>query len=660
MDGNTRVVTCNCNELFENLVKKEAGSPVVCEETSEMQTVHENEPSELQQRQDSESGSHASKIKDILSETKQNAYDLQKRQNFDAESDDSESCEEVRTPANDKDSEFSITCRQIRMQKQISKPEVSSVESSPQIVTHLLKDEKASESHLRKILGFEDHSLKSDEVVPEDVTKIQSGAPDSLNMKKKPRSGLHTSETNDRQNTCGNKNRVPSTSNSIQGFVDTSRSKSDIQKPDCSTMPEKALKKLHPRRNPDAGGMSSLLDQVAIPWSVHEKMQTVPKEPELDTSLAQSSDAGNSVLDSIEEKCTSIERVADMAHPLQLSSLKMGEPAAQSDQANFTYARRNEKVEKLQPRRNPDPIAQGTQSVVGTTLQSPEKGLGLDEGYRWRKYGQKVVKTNHSIRSYYRCTYPNCQAKKQIERPDGGCKSYVHYFGKHQHPKPEHCLAASSFKRMPDITIISTSKSDDEPLLGQDGTNLWPVQVQIVASKLDDEAVTVSCSSADNGKDGIPDSKRRKTETISLEEDKKPRSDVRHVVQTLSEVDIVEDGYRWRKYGQKFIKNNPNPRSYYRCSNAGCIVKKTVERASDDPKIVVTTYEGDHNHTMPMPLSATANQSIAPSRGYGNESEPSSNPIHEIHSKDTHGDPSITNPDNSTTARASSSSSSSV
>lgn len=32
------------------------------------------------------------------------------------------------------------------------------------------------------------------------------------------------------------------------------------------------------------------------------------------------------------------------------------------------------------------------------------------------------------------------------------------------------------------------------------------------------------------------------------------------VVQTTSEVDILDDGYRWRKYGQKVVKGNPNPR----------------------------------------------------------------------------------------------------
>ncbi|XP_022776773.1 probable WRKY transcription factor 57 [Durio zibethinus] len=70
----------------------------------------------------------------------------------------------------------------------------------------------------------------------------------------------------------------------------------------------------------------------------------------------------------------------------------------------------------------------------------------------------------------------------------------------------------------------------------------------------------------------------------------------RFAFMTKSEVDHLEDGYRWRKYGQKAVKNSPFPRSYYRCTNSKCTVKKRVERSSEDPSIVITTYEGQHCH----------------------------------------------------------------
>ncbi|QHO50650.1 putative WRKY transcription factor [Arachis hypogaea] len=70
----------------------------------------------------------------------------------------------------------------------------------------------------------------------------------------------------------------------------------------------------------------------------------------------------------------------------------------------------------------------------------------------------------------------------------------------------------------------------------------------------------------------------------------------RVVVQTTSEIDILDDAYRWRKYGQKVVKGNPNARSYYKCTAPGCSVRKHVERAATNIKSVITTYEGKHNH----------------------------------------------------------------
>lgn len=70
----------------------------------------------------------------------------------------------------------------------------------------------------------------------------------------------------------------------------------------------------------------------------------------------------------------------------------------------------------------------------------------------------------------------------------------------------------------------------------------------------------------------------------------------RFAFHTRSDEDVLNDGFKWRKYGQKAVKNNIHPRSYYRCTYHTCSVKKQIQRLSRDRSIVVTTYEGIHNH----------------------------------------------------------------
>lgn len=47
------------------------------------------------------------------------------------------------------------------------------------------------------------------------------------------------------------------------------------------------------------------------------------------------------------------------------------------------------------------------------------------------------------------------------------------------------------------------------------------------------------------------------------------------------------------------ISTFPLFRSYYKCTYQGCDVKKHIERSSQDPKAVITTYEGKHSHDVP-------------------------------------------------------------
>lgn len=94
----------------------------------------------------------------------------------------------------------------------------------------------------------------------------------------------------------------------------------------------------------------------------------------------------------------------------------------------------------------------------------------------------------------------------------------------------------------------------------------------------------------------------KKEDNKSKKKGEKKQREPRFAFMTKSEIDQLEDGYRWRKYGQKAVKNSPYPRSYYRCTTPKCPVKKRVERSFEDPSIVVTTYEGQHNHHVPTTL----------------------------------------------------------
>ncbi|MCL7041402.1 hypothetical protein MKW94_029979 [Papaver nudicaule] len=217
-----------------------------------------------------------------------------------------------------------------------------------------------------------------------------------------------------------------------------------------------------------------------------------------------------------------------------------------------------------------------------------------DDGYNWRKYGQKQVKGSEYPRSYYKCTSTNCPVKKKVERSLDGHVTEIIYTGKHNHQKPKTSRRAKEVANSErNGNFMQSGYGDVSESYGHD-------TLQDVSGLSEDEI-------SDHEDDGAPVGKRPKTGTSVSEPTSSHKTGSRIIVQTTSEVDLLDDGFRWRKYGQKVVKGNPHPRSYYKCTTTGCNVRKHVERASADPKAVITTYEGKHNHDVPAPKNSSHN-----------------------------------------------------
>ncbi|KAL6077819.1 WRKY transcription factor [Balamuthia mandrillaris] len=175
--------------------------------------------------------------------------------------------------------------------------------------------------------------------------------------------------------------------------------------------------------------------------------------------------------------------------------------------------------------------------IVVSTLAGEQS----DDGYRWRKYGRKTVKGSPYPRSYYKCTFPSCKVKKQVETVVSSGKTIINsiYKGEHKHERP---------------CVTHMTAHDQQSF-----------------------------------RNSVIQGFQNRASANSQREASTPRL----IVEVSFDVDWLDDGYRWRKYGQKFVKGHGFSRSYYKCTEKGCLVKKQVDQQSH---AIINTYEGSHTH----------------------------------------------------------------
>ncbi|KAH8479474.1 hypothetical protein H0E87_031606 [Populus deltoides] len=206
------------------------------------------------------------------------------------------------------------------------------------------------------------------------------------------------------------------------------------------------------------------------------------------------------------------------------------------------------------------------------------------DGYNWRKYGQKQVKGSEYPRSYYKCTYPNCPVKKKVERSFDGQIAEIVYKGEHNHSKPQPPKRNSS----------GTQGLSDGNAPDRNSIPLWSNQLNernegSEGREENQNEIGLPVHSIYQGK-APPSYDPAGTSTINAGTGTSDNS--------CGVSGECDDGSK----GLEGANDEPKSkrRSYYRCTSIKCNVRKHVERVSDDPRAFITTYEGKHNHEIPL------------------------------------------------------------
>ncbi|KAL6226131.1 hypothetical protein ACLB2K_000096 [Fragaria x ananassa] len=248
-------------------------------------------------------------------------------------------------------------------------------------------------------------------------------------------------------------------------------------------------------------------------------------------------------------------------------------------------------------------------SVTQSISPAPSPVLPEQRPSLQKVNGLCTLEEDKQLSSDFKCTFSECSVKK-IESCDiSGHLIEIVYKSQHTHDPRRRSNCTREIKVASSAECVGNNAVEYPCTITNDSelstTSKEPIQENPVP-----ERKRQSSSDSDGNGDVMmneehindPEAKKRQKSNSEysdslLKAGKKPK----FVVHAAGDVGISGDGYRWRKYGRKMVKGNPHPRNYYRCTSAGCPVRKHIETALDNTSGVIITYKGIHDHDMPVP-----------------------------------------------------------
>ncbi|CAH2057739.1 unnamed protein product [Thlaspi arvense] len=154
-----------------------------------------------------------------------------------------------------------------------------------------------------------------------------------------------------------------------------------------------------------------------------------------------------------------------------------------------------------------------------------------------------------------------------------------------------------------------TSSIESSKTLISEILRIYQNAIFMLSVNEDDKNIILKRTREIDNKDSKNVSKKRK-----ISEEKKTEKVKVFVGAGQEKGSSIDDGWCWRKYGQKEIHGSINPRGYFRCTHRftqNCLAVKQVQKSDTDPTIFEVKYLGEHTCNNSSPKTTTTKFSVS-------------------------------------------------